>query len=206
MDLTRPLPALFPSTDASVLTVLASADVALTGRAVARAADLSVRGAQLGLARLVRQGVVLQEPAGSAHLYRLNVEHLAAPWLSGLVSLRLELIERLREAILSWRARPAGAALFGSVARGDAGAGSDIDILLVRPRDVDPEAETWRSQLVELERDATAWTGNDTRIVEFWERELATSRDPLLREAADEGVDLHGSLRRLLADARSRRG
>lgn len=206
MDFTRPLRALLPSAEADVLTVLAAADVSLTGRAVARAAGLSIRGAQLGLGRLVRQGVVVREVAGNAHLYRLNQEHLAAGWISGLVSLRLQLIERLRATIAEWRIKPGAAVLFGSIARGEGGADSDLDILLVRATNVDAEHELWRTQVLELERAATEWTGNDARVVEYAERELTGStRDPLLNDAAFEGVDLHGSLRRLLRSARSRR-
>lgn len=206
MDFTRPLRALLPSADADVLAALAAADVALSGRAVARAAGLSIRGAQLGLGRLVRQGVVVQERTGSAHLYRLNQQHLATPWISGLVSLRLQLIARLRETIAEWRIKPRAAVLFGSVARGEGGADSDLDILVVRAANVDADDELWRTQIIELERAATAWTGNDARVAEYDERELTgSSRDPLLDEAAFEGIDLHGSIRRLLRDQRSPR-
>lgn len=205
MNFSRPLGALLPSSDADVLTVLAHADVALTGRGVSRSAGLSVRAAQLALARLVRQGVIVLETAGNAHLYRLNREHLAAPWIEAIVALRLQLIEQLRASIAGWKIRPVAAALFGSVARGEGTASSDLDILVVRPSSVGADDDLWQRQLVELERAATSWTGNDTRLVEYAERELSGStRDPILHEAAFEGIELGGSLRRLLRTQRSR--
>lgn len=205
MDFTRPFNALVPATDTKVLSVLARADVSLTGRGISRAADLSLRAAQLALGRLVRQGVIVHETAGNAHLYRLNREHLAAPWIDAMVSLRLQLIERLRESIGEWKIRPAAAALFGSIARGEGTAESDLDILIVRASSVAADDNRWSEQLLELERAATSWTGNDTRVVEYAEQELSGStRDPILHEAAFEGIELGGSLRRLLRSRRSR--
>lgn len=205
MDFSKPLSSLAPSADASVLGVLAQAEASLTGRGVARATGLSLRTVQVALARLVRQGVILRETGGSAHLYRLNREHLAAPSIDALASLRLLLIDRLREALAGWRVPPAAAVLFGSIARGEESVDSDLDILIVRARGIDAENERWRAQLLELERAATAWTGNDTRILEYMERELTGSApDPLLHEAASEGIELRGSLRRLLRPRRSR--
>jgi hypothetical protein len=73
---------------------------------------------------------------------------------------------------------------------------SDIDVLVVRDDTVDPDDPTWGDQVDALAREVTAWTGNDTRMLEFSAGEvqaaLATG-DPVLLAARDEGIVLHGS-------------
>ena len=85
---------------------------------------------------------------------------------------------------------------------------SDLDLLIVRERGCGPDGEQWQSQLLDLERSATAWTGNDTRVVEYGEEELEADRaDPLLEQALADGLELFGSrrtLRRLIAPGSGR--
>jgi predicted nucleotidyltransferase len=204
MDYRRALLVVTPTLDGDVLATLARGELELTGRELARQVGHgSTEGIRRAADRLVGQGVVSRRAVGGAHLYRLNREHLAAPFIEGLAGLRELLITRLRERIAGWQQRPRVAVLFGSVARGDAGAESDIDLLIVRARDVDPDGAVWRSQLLELERDATSWTGNDARVVEYSEDELASGEpESLLSDAIEDGVELFGSgraLRRLIS-------
>jgi predicted nucleotidyltransferase len=207
MDYRRPFLTVTPTLDGDVLAALARGEVELSGRELARhVGHGSTEGIRRAADRLVVQGAVLRRAAGGAHLYRLNRDHLAAPHIEGLANLRGELIDRLRSALTDWSEPPKLVMLFGSVARGEATSASDLDLLVVRPRAVDADDEEWRTQLLELERSATAWTGNDTRVVEFGEDELAgIAEEPLLRDVLDDGVELFGSrrtLKRLLADAR----
>jgi predicted nucleotidyltransferase len=97
--------------------------------------------------------------------------------------------------------------MFGSVARRQATSGSDLDILIVRRRDCDPDSDTWRSQLVHLQEAATALTGNDTRVLEIGEEELGGGRiEPVLEAVLREGVELLGSRRKLQRLVDSKRG
>lgn len=200
MNLQRPFQVVAPTLDGDVLTLLARADRPLTGRAIARESGASHGGIQRALEHLVAEGIVTRERAGRAFLYRLNRDHLAARWIEGLASLRLELIERLRQAVASWGLPAEAIVLFGSAAREEAGRGSDIDLLVIRPTAVDYDDPIWREQVRTLESAAAAWTGNDTRVLEY-----AADEEPVLDTAAAEGVELHGSLRRLLRTARRRR-
>ncbi len=200
MDLQRPFRLVGPTLDGDVLSVLARGDVALTGRAIARALpDASYTGVRHALRRLADGGIVRRQSVGRAYLYQLNRDHLAAPWIEGLASLRLELIDRLRAAIAGWKTPPTVALLFGSSARGDADRDSDIDVLVIRPSEVDEDDTAWREQLMGLEAAASAWTGNDARILEYGEHELAELADvePPIRAAAQEGIELFGSRRAL---------
>lgn len=203
MNLQRPFQVVAPTLDGDVLTLLARADRPLTGRAIERESGASHGGVQRALEHLVAEGIVTRERAGRAFLYRLNRDHLAARWIEGLASLRLELIERLRERVASWQVPAAAVVLFGSAARNEAGQRSDIDLLVIRPAKVDYDDPVWREQVSALEAAAAAWTGNDARVLEFDADEIG-NEEPVLDVAATEGIELHGSLRRLLRSARRR--
>jgi predicted nucleotidyltransferase len=203
VDFRRPLLVVTPTLDGDVLSALAGADLELSGRELARHAGRgSPEGIRRAADRLVKQGSVTRRSVSGAHLYRLNREHLAAPYIEGLATLRIQLIHRLRETLATWDVQPRLALLFGSVSRGDATAASDLDLLLVRARTCDPEDARWRANVLELEQAASVWTGNDTRVVELSEDEL-TIREagPWLLDALRDGIELSGdlgSLRRLL--------
>jgi predicted nucleotidyltransferase len=199
MDFSRPMRVVTPTLDGDVLTVLAGAEEEFSGRQIHRLLGHSSEpGVRKALERLVDQGVVRRRRAGRAMLYRLNRKHLAATHIEGLASLRMQLVQRLRGCIDRWDPPPRLALLFGSVARGGAGPGSDLDLLVVRRSDVGEGAEAWQRQLAALELEAGDATGNDARILEYGERELA---DPdvrsLVDEALREGVELFGSRRSL---------
>ena len=206
MDFAHPFRMVSPTLDGDVLAVLAGADEEFSGRRIHRLLGHgSEPGVRKAVERLVDQGVVLRSRAGRAKLYRLNRQHLGAAGIELLAAARTELIARLREAIAGWQHAPRCAALFGSAARREAGPESDLDLLVVRAADIEEESPAWREQLSSLERDATAWTGNDARIVELAEGDL-TGAEPLLEQVFDEGVELAGSLRTLrseLGDKRS---
>jgi len=206
VDFVHPLSTVTPTLDADVLAVLARADQALTGREIYKIAS---RGSESGIRRvaerLVGEGVVLRESVGRAHHYRLNREHLAAPWIEGLAFLLDELLHRLRSAVERWDEPPLVAVVFGSVARGEATASSDLDILVIRRGGGEPESAGWEDQLFALQKQATLWTGNDTRVLEFTEDELRSAPpEPALKEAAGSGIELYGppaALRRLALGA-----
>jgi predicted nucleotidyltransferase len=203
MDFRRPFSVVAPTLDGDVLSVLARADDEFTGRRIHRVLGRgSEHGVRKAADRLVEQGIVSRRRAGQAKLYSLNRSHLAAPYVEGLGSLRAQLVERLKETVGAWKKPAAVVLLFGSVARGEAGPESDLDLLVVRPRDTDEDHPRWQDQLAALEREATAWTGNETRVIEYGEDDLA---DPDVRSLVEaglgEGIALYGTrprLRRLL--------
>lgn len=206
MDFRRPLAIVTPTLDGDVLAVLAGANEEFSGRRIHRVvAHGSENGIRNAADRLVEQGVVLRRRAGRANLYALNREHLAAPYIEGLVSLRGQLVDGLRKTISTWDTAPHSALVFGSVARGEAGASSDLDLLVVRPSEVSEDSGKWREQLAQLEDLGTAWTGNDARILEYDEGELRNvAARRVVEEALADGIELCGSrrsLRRLLGGA-----
>jgi predicted nucleotidyltransferase len=183
--------------------VLAGTTQPLTGRQIARLASHgSDRGLRLALNRLAEQGLVDTVEAPPAVLYSLNRDHIAAPIAIQLADLRSELFRRLRTAIGEWQVPPVHASIFGSTARGDGDASSDIDLLVVRPDSVDSEDPAWRDQLHELAVAIERWTGNHASISEVGDEELlglASERRPIVDELEQAAITVAGpDARRLL--------
>jgi predicted nucleotidyltransferase len=195
MDVSKPFTAISSSVDADVLVVLAGSTKTRSGRELARRAGRSNTGVQHVLDRLVEHGLVNREEVGRTFLYALNRDHLLAPTVEQMAGVRAELIRRLRKVIGAWEPPPVHASLFGSAARGDGDTSSDIDLLIVRPVDLDPENATWRDQLDELADSVRRWTGNNAGIAEVSEGELPRlrkDRPPVVEEVSEDAVDLAG--------------
>jgi len=196
MDVARPHAVLCPTLDSEVLVVLASTTRPLTGRDVARLVRKGSRaGVHRTLRRLVEHGVVLATEAGPAFLYVLNRDHLAAPAVEILASLRQQLVIRLRGAIDAWDVKPAHASLFGSAARGDGDTSSDIDLFFVRPGKIGEDDPSWRSRLDRLVGDVERWTGNRATVAEVSEaevRSLRTRQPAIVADLRRDSVTLAG--------------
>lgn len=201
MDVSKPFTAISPSVDADVLVVLAGSTKPRSGRELARRAGRSNTGVQHVLDRLVEHGLVSREEVGRTFLYELNRDHLLAPTVEQMAGARAELVRRLRDAIDGWETPPVHASLFGSAARGDGDASSDIDLLVVRPADVGPDDAHWRGQVDELADLVRRWTGNNAGIAEVSEDELPRlrkDRPPVVEEVSEDAVDLAGEATRTL--------
>lgn len=203
MDMGNPTAAVTPTLDGPVLSVLAGTTRALTGRAIARLVPQgSQKGVQLVLNRLSEQGVVSRQEAGQAALYELNRDHLAAPAADALARIRTGLFDRLRGELATWRVRPHHASVFGSAARGDGDAASDVDLFIVRPKATVEDNPVWRAQLDRLAREVKAWTGNQAAIVEISAADverLRAKRPTVVDDLDRDGVDISGrKLRSLL--------
>ena len=201
MDVSKPFAAISPGVDADVLVVLAGSTKPRSGRELARRAGRSSTGVQHVLDRLVEHGLVSRDEVGRTFLYELNRDHLLAPTVEQMAGVSAELVRRLRDAIDAWEVPPVHASLFGSAARGDGDASSDIDLLVVRPADLDPDDALWRGQADLLADLVRRWTGNNAGITEVSEGELPRlrkDRPPVVEEVSDDAVDLAGEATRKL--------
>ena len=194
MNVAKPFEAVSSTVDTDVLAVLASSTMPRSGRELARRAGRSSTGVQHALDRLVEHGLVSRLEVGRTFLYTLNRDHLLAPVVEKMADVRLELIQRLRDELGSWRTPPIHASLFGSAARGDGDTGSDIDLFLVRPAEAagDP---SWSEQVDGLAESVLSWTGNNAGIVEVAEDELIRLREdppPVVGELRRDAIDLAG--------------
>ena len=109
--------------------------------------------------------------------------------------MRDRLIERMRAVAEGWRVPAVALWLFGSAARGDGTADSDIDVLVVRSDRVDVDDDTWQEQLDRMASEVTAWTGNDCRMLEYSRSQfadLAASGEQLVSELRADAVRIAG--------------
>lgn len=196
VDLSRPWAPIRSPIDMEVLRVLRGTTRPLTGREVAR---LVRAGSQptvnASLRRLSAEGLVHVEEAGNAYLYTFNREHLAAPAVELLADVRAELERRLRSEISGWQVAPVHLSMFGSAARGDGNTASDIDIFVVRPRDVPDDDPHWREQLDRLSDHVLAWTGNHAGLSEVSETDvprLRRERPPVVEQLSHDAITVAG--------------
>jgi predicted nucleotidyltransferase len=154
-----------------------------------RAGGGSKSGIRRVLLRLVAEGVVHDVPGG----YLLNRDHLAAPAVELLANLHGEFLARIRREVDGWTRPPDLVGLFGSAARRDGDASSDIDLLVVGDApDVD--------DVDRLGQRIEAWTGNAAQIIALTPgdlRRLRRAREPIVAVWDRELVVVVGDRRAL---------
>ena len=186
-----------PTLDAAVLQALAATTGWASGSQVHRLGGAgSPDGVRKVLARLVRQGIVLASEHPHATLYALNRDHLAAEAIVSLTLLRGAVVDRISGAIGATPFPVLHASLFGSFARGEATADSDIDILVVVDApDRVPDDERV-AVLDGLALDVRRWTGNRAQIVDLTVpalAEMVSASDPLVDSWRADHVHLTGA-------------
>ncbi|MGJ9404515.1 nucleotidyltransferase domain-containing protein [Arthrobacter sp. KK5.5] len=186
MRLQNPLASLAPTVDPAVLHVLARADTAFTVPAIHRLLPErhSEGGVRIALARLVAQGLVLDQKIGNTGSYRLNGDHLLADAVRTMANAKSELIDRIRRDVQEWPFAPLDIRLFGSAARGQMRNDSDIDLAVILPDDAD-EDET-AEHITSLTQRISSWTGNDTRPLVYRQSEVRP--DPLFDNVVADGI------------------
>lgn len=194
--------------DAEVLRVLATASSPMNARQIWRIAGRgSEKGIRTAAQRLDGLGVITASRVGASDVYVLNNEHLAAAAIRALAGMRGALIDRIRGAVGDWEQPPVHVSLFGSAARGDGDAQSDIDLLVVRPDAVGSDDESWRRQVDDLSSQILQWTGNHAGVLELSEREIRAAarsgRHSRLAELRRDAIDIAGSsLRQVVRNPR----
>jgi DNA-binding transcriptional ArsR family regulator len=199
MDVSNPIADVVPSAHGPVLAVLSSTSTPLTGRAIAELTRPRVSQPRVAriLADLAEAGLVDRVHAGSASLFTLNREHLAAKAVEDLAALRTRLWERIAEHAADWTHPPEAIITYGSTARGDGGTDSDVDLLVVRPAAVDESDPDWQRNLTALGRAVPRWTGNPCEILDRSREELqvmAAAGERLLSEIRRDGRAIVGSM------------
>jgi predicted nucleotidyltransferase len=163
-------------------------------RAAATGTEAGVRRA---LDRLARHGLLVTEQIGDRVVYSLNRDHILHPAVSALLRSADELPRRLRNEIAGWQVPPAAAALYGSAARRDGHADSDIDLLLVRPAGFrSRERDLWAGQVDRLRDLVYRWTGSRCQVTDrsvVSVRRLSRSHAAIVGEWRKDAVDLIGT-------------
>ena len=193
MRLSHPFEVITPTVDGDVLAVLGRADGPFSGRQIHRLTGRhSEAGIRKALDRLVEQGIVVRQRVGNTHLHSLNHDHLAAEAVRSLARLRERAFELMIETLRSWPNPPTLAAVFGSAARQEEAADSDIDVLLIRPAEA--EEGTWQQAVSGFINSISKATGNDVRVLVLTADELwVPGNEGLRKELQRDAIVLLGS-------------
>lgn len=189
MDFGEPFGGLMPGARGAALAVLLRTGAPLTGRRVhALIADRHSLGAvQQALRDLDRLGLITTEAVGRAGVHRINEGHAAIAPLRALAS-PIEMLTRVVEGAV----REVDAVIvFGSVARGDGPADSDIDLVVIAP-------EAWDGR-AELQQQVHERLGNDCDVLHLTGDHFKLApedREPVVSEILRDGIALVGTMPR----------
>lgn len=196
MDFRHPVEAVIPGVQGRILAVLAATTSELNLRTIARLSGVSPAQASRVLPGLVALGLVERREAPPSSLFALIEDNVAGRLVRSLSRSRETVLEELGTLAGRMDPAPVSAIVFGSLARGEADALSDVDVVLVRPADVDEDDEPWASSAERWRTSTRRLTGNAVRVIEVDEAEVARRlRRPteLWTNVLREGVVVHGA-------------
>jgi len=206
MDFTRPIEAIVPGVQGRVLAVLTETTAELNLRTIARLAGVSVAQASRVLPHLVELGLVERREVPPSSLFRLVPEHVVAGPLLRIARARDGMLEAMERTAGDLPVLPTSVIVFGSFARGEADAHSDIDTILVRPAGVDEADEAWSASVEQWSSTVSRVSGNRVEVLEVGADEIAghlASQRQIWRDVRRDGLVVYGRDLDELAGARS---
>lgn len=195
MDFVHPLQVVIPGVQGRILAVLAETTAELNLRAIAAIAGVSPAQASRVLPVLVSIGLVERREAPPSALFRLVREHIAAGPVVALAQSRARMIDDMRQIAGDLPIASATVIVFGSFARGQADAESDIDTLMIRPRDVSESDEAWFESVQQWISRISDVSGNRVEVLETGEDEVLTRLErggSVWRDIERDGVLIQG--------------
>ena len=195
MDFVRPIEALVPGAQGRLLAVLVETSAELNLRTIAQLADVSQAQASRLLPELVNLGVVARREVPPSSLFRLVPEHVAARALLGLAHSADVVLHEIGRLAAALPHPPVSVIVFGSFARREADAESDIDIVVVRPASLDEDDDSWVEALESWRNNVRWLTGNPVEVLEVSADEAATKlagRGQVWADIRREGRVVHG--------------
>lgn len=191
MHFGEPFGGILPGPRGAVLSILLRTDAALTGRQIHRLLSdtYSLWSVQETLRVLARLGLVETQVIGRAGVHKINEEHVAVSSLRALV----DPIADLKQVVAAAAGPQARTVLlFGSIARGESTAASDIDLAVIAPADWD-----LGTQLADAVKRRL---GNACDVLVFTAEEFddrARDGEPVVSDILRDGVALVGTKPRL---------
>jgi predicted nucleotidyltransferase len=196
MDLGHPEYSILGTNRARVLHRLFVLGEAASGRYIHElSGNAALQTTQRILDELVSIGMVRVRRVGAANAYRANRDHILWEPVEAILATRARLESSITAVLESvFGARLLGAMLYGSVARGDATAESDIDILAVWGDTVEDELQ---AIIVADASDRIArLSGNPAQIIAMTRSELEAlvdADDPFVQSLRREGRRIAGA-------------
>lgn len=190
MHFGEPFGGLLPNAQGAVLTFMLRTGTPFTGRQVFDnlSDGFSLWSVQKALRSLEQLGLISSQTVGRAHVHAINNDHAAIGPLRQLADPVALLRDAITEAI---DATVTAVIIFGSVARGEAEADSDIDLAVV----ADPD---WDGR-IELEDSVQRRLGNRCDVLVLSEKDFhssVTAREPVVSDIVHDGIALIGAIPR----------
>jgi predicted nucleotidyltransferase len=183
VDYVRPVEAVVPGATGRVLAALARVEAELPVSTVANIAGVGRTRASGIITELWALGVVERREIGRTVLVSLARHSAAGELIDRLAHLDSEVIARLRSLATKVEPAPETLLIFGSFARGEAEADSDLDVLAVRSPTADPEK--WAASLSRFAEQAQALAGNQVQLLDYGLEELRRKAGPKTKEGRD---------------------
>ena len=196
MDFRHPVEAVVGGTRGRLLAVLAETTAPLTLRRLARLASVSPAQASRVMPALVDLGLVDRSEVPPASQFLLNRENVAARFIVELADTRQAAFSRIGDAARDIEPAPMSVIVFGSLARGEADAESDVDLVVVRADHVGEDDDRWSDSVDYWRRRVAAITGNDVELVEASASEASgklRGRSGLWSDIKRDGVAVFGA-------------
>ena len=196
MNLSEPLEGFTSEVTAATLRVLARSDAGFSGRQVHLLAGIgSTTSVHRALGQLVRLGLVDAEARPPAIIYRPNRRHVLWGLVESALDARAHVFGALDQFCSEELPEELGltVVVYGSVARRDSTLDSDLDLFVVYPDGIDPDAQAEFSY--QLAQHAERLTGNQTQIFAVTRGELLARQqehDPLISNVIADGILVHG--------------
>lgn len=195
MDFVRPIEAIVPSAQGRVLAVLVETTAELNLRTIAQLAGVSQAQTSRLLPELVDLGVVERREVPPSSLFRLVPEHIASRALLALARSDEAVVDEMGRLARDLPHPPVSVIAFGSFARREADADSDIDVVIVRPVEIDEDNDAWITSLDSWRSAVRQLSGNPVEILEVSAADAATKlrgRSPVWTDIRRDGQVVHG--------------
>lgn len=196
MDFQRPVEAIVPDAQGRILATLARTTQELNLTTLAQLSGVSLAHVARIVPRLVELGLVERREVPPVVLVNLVPEHLASRTILALADVRHEFLNELSDSAARLDPAPINVTLFGSFARGDDHATSDIDVVVVRPEQFDEDDPRWSESIAGWESNVRRISGNAVNRIEVRESEVRTlikSRRSLWQAVRREGIAVFGT-------------
>ena len=184
-----------PGAQGRILAVLAESTAYLNLRTIALLSGTSPAQASRILPELVRSGLVERREAPPSALFRLVDDNVGSRIVRALSRSRETVLAELGSQAETLEPSPVSVIVFGSFARGEAEADSDLDVLFVQPKSTNDDDYRWAAAVEGWRQFARRLTGNRVEVVETSESSVGRflrSHKTLWADIVRDGVVVYG--------------
>lgn len=191
MDLARPIEALIPGSQGQLLQALVCAGRELSTRTAAEIAGVSAPHASRVLAHLTALGIIKRRDVPPTALYSIADGSAVSALLDGLFNLKAKIFAEMARLAGEMTPIPVEVIVFGSVARGEDDADSDIDVLLVAQAGA-LDTQAWSMSVIDWTNRVSTFSSCVVETVEVDEHQWRSrAADDLFRcEIVRDGITI----------------